>query len=501
MNPRLRLWSFVILGTALGVYFGASLADESYGWATLAALLCGWVIVEFASDAPPDAWLLAGAFVGYVIGNRGFAQIQPAAQIPLLPAEAVLMVAVPALVVRMAMKRQEGLRRDFLNYAIIAWVVIGSSRFPIDLGRYGVIALRDYAMVYYAAFFFVSQAYGANPAAEKLLLRAVTVAFAGLLPAVVLNEVAPDFLYDHFTFRGIPIIYHKSDLIGTSLAAGFFWLWTRAQKGGRFAWYAPAAASLLLIGLMASPRAAMAAVALTTLLWLAVRRWRIAVAQVGIIAVASVLTLAVVSLSGRDVRTSAPYSALEHAESIFDPSGRGSYINAASGDPGDNNRFRMIWWRDVIDETLHTNPVLGLGFGADLASRFLADYQLLGDETFSARSPHSMLVTVFGRMGALGFLAWVAVSAGLARAVWRLFRRGEPDGMGLASIVCVIWISACVGVVLEGPMGAVAFWTVAGLANARALRERPGREEPLPVPEAETPVAKAAALDTQSAIR
>jgi hypothetical protein len=494
MNPRLRLWSFIILGTALGVYFGASIADESYGWATLAALFCSWVIVEYASDAPPDAWLLAGAFVGYVIGNRGFAQIQPAAQVPLLPAEAVLMVAVPALVARMAMKRQDGVRRDFLNYAIIVWVVIGTARLPIDLGRYGVFALRDYAMVYYAAFFFVSQAHGSSPASERLLLRSMTVAFAGLLPAVLMVEVAPDLLYDHFTFRGIPIIYHKSDLVGTSLAAGFFWLWTRAGKGGRAYWYAAAAASLLMIGLMASPRAAMAAVALTTLLWIAVRRWRIAVAQAAIVAAASALVFAAYGLSGRDIRTSAPYSALEHAESIFDPSGRGSYINAASGDPGDNNRFRIIWWGDVIGETLATSPVTGLGFGADLASRFLADYDLLSDETFSARSPHSMLVTVFGRMGILGFLAWVAVSAGLARMVWRLFRRGDPDGMGLASMVCVIWTSACVGVVLEGPMGAVAFWTVAGLANARALREpHPGL--------AETPVAKAGALDTESAIR
>jgi hypothetical protein len=458
----------------------------------LTALASCWVILQWKSTIPPDAWFLAVAVFGYVVGNRGFAQIQPAAQIPLLPAEAVLIVAVPSLVARTAMKHQVGVHRDFLNYAIIAWVVIGTARLPLDLGRYGVIALRDYAMVYYAAFFFISQAHGSSQASERLLLRTMTVAFAGLLPAVVMVEVAPDLLYDHFTFRGIPIIYHKSDLVGTSLAAGFFWLWTRAGKSGRPYWYAAAAASLLMIGTMASPRAAMAAVALTTMLWIAVRRWRIAVAQVAIVAVASAVLLAAYSLAGRDIRTSAPYSALEHAESIFDPTGRGSYINAASGDPGDNNRFRVIWWGDVIDETLSTSPLTGLGFGADLASRFLADYDLLSDETFSARSPHSMLVTVFGRMGAIGFLAWIAVSAGLARMVWRLFRQGDPDGLGLASMVCVIWASACVGVVLEGPMGAVTFWTVAGLANARALREPPP---------AETPVAKAVALDTESAIR
>ena len=154
--------------------------------------------------------------------------------------------------------------------------------------------------------------------------------------------------------------------------------------------------------------------------------------------------------------------------SIFDPAGKGSYINGDSGDPGDNNRFRTIWWRDVIGETLEKNPVFGLGFGSDLASRFLADYDLLTDESFAARSPHSLIVTLFGRTGFVGLFAWLTVSAGLARMVWRLFRKGEPDGIGLACIVCVYWISACVGVVLESPMAALVFWSAAGLASASA---------------------------------
>ena len=257
----------------------------------------------------------------------------------------------------------------------------------------------------------------------------------------------------------------------------------------------PAAVSLLLIGVIPSPRASMAAVVLTTVLWLAIGRWRILAAQIAIISVASILTLAAVGLSGRDLRTSAPYSAYEHAVSIFDPEGTGSYLNAESGDPGDNNRFRRIWWHSVFDETLSKNPVFGLGFGSDLATRFLADYDLLSDENFSARSPHSMVMTVFGRMGIVGLLAWIAVSVGLGRMVWRLFRRGEPDGVGLASIVCITWISACFGVVLEGPMGAVVFWSVAGLASSRLGLGSPHDEAGSP----ERPVAKSVVFDTQPA--
>ncbi|HEY5078437.1 MAG TPA: hypothetical protein VII43_01265, partial [Opitutaceae bacterium] len=96
-------------------------------------------------------------------------------------------------------------------------------------------------------------------------------------------------------------------------------------------------------------------------------------------------------------------------------------------------------------------------------------------------------------MGIVGLLAWIAVSAGIWRVVWRLLRGGDPDDMGMASIVSVTWLSACVGVVLEGPMGAVIFWTALGLASARSASAR----APLAGAPAELPVAKPGALDTQ----
>jgi hypothetical protein len=501
MTPRIRLLVVALAGVVLGVFIAVNIADENYGWATILALLCCWIVVERASEAPPDAWLLSAAVVGYIVGNRGFAQIQPTARLPLLPAEAVLFVAVPALVARIAMKRTIGIRKDALNISILAWIVIGSIRLPLDMRRFGIIALRDFAMIYYAAFFFIGQAFGSEAASSRVLKRALTTAFLVLPPVVVFNELAPDFLLDHFTWRGIPVIYQKSDLIATSLAAGFFWLWTRMNKSGGRPWLLAAAASLLLIGIIPSPRAAMAAIALTTILWLLIGRWRIAAAQFAIISGASILALAVAGLSGKDLKTSAPYSVYEHAVSIFDPEGTGNYINAESGDPGGNNRFRLIWWRDVIDETLTTSPAFGLGFGSDLASRFLADYDLLTDENFAARSPHSMMVTVFGRMGILGFLAWLAVSTEIAILIWRLFRREEPDGMGLASIVCVTWISACFGVVLEGPMGAVVFWTALGLASSNLHEGKTAAGAVEGAAPGERPVAKPGALDTQTLLR
>jgi hypothetical protein len=217
------------------------------------------------------------------------------------------------------------------------------------------------------------------------------------------------------------------------------------------------------------------ALGVVTVMWLIARRWRIAAAQVLIIGTAVSVVIFISALGNNNLRQTAVYSTYEHAVSIFDLEGTGTYVNQASGNPGENNRFRMIWWRTVISDTLAQNPVLGLGFGYDLAARFLVEYELLAAEDFATRSPHSMLVSVLGRMGFVGLGLWLAVAGGMLVLTGRCFQQGNLDSIGLVSLAWVFWFSACFGVVLEGPMGAVVFWTALGLANA-GLTDLPADE-------------------------
>ena len=112
---------------------------------------------------------------------------------------------------------------------------------------------------------------------------------------------------------------------------------------------------------------------------------------------------------------------------------------------------------------------------------------------------------VIGRMGLLGLAAWVAVSASLFALAWRTLRRGDPDQMGLVSVALSVFLSACFGVVLEGPMGAVVFWTVLGLANARANAPPSGPASPqthcTSTASGEWPVANGASLGSESVAR
>src|SRR5262249_54438655 len=82
---------------------------------------------------------------------------------------------------------------------------------------------------------------------------------------------------------------------------------------------------------------------------------------------------------------------------------------AFASDVGDaaagNNEFRAAWWKSVIDETNDKSPLLGLGFGYDLAKKFLISYRAVNPYEFDTRSPHSILLTIFGRMGIVGILS------------------------------------------------------------------------------------------------
>jgi len=151
----------------------------------------------------------------------------------------------------------------------------------------------------------------------------------------------------------------------------------------------------------------------------------------------------------------------------------------------DNNRFRLVWWKSIATEVLETNPLLGLGFGYDLAAGFLREYdQDLGDE-FTARSPHCVVFTALGRLGLVGFVIWITFCGLVTMRAWKAMRHGaDTVQVGLWCVTIVMLVSATFGVVLEGPMGAVIFWSALGLATAEsqlsATEISPEVPEPLP---------------------
>ncbi len=363
MNPQHRVLITAAICCVLALVLASQVANESYGLLGLLSVSILWIFTEWFGKARPEAWLLAIGLFGYIVGNRGFAQTSLLSSSPFFPSELMLLVALPAVSVRLALRKSLPIRKDALNILIFLWIMAGTIRLPSDFGRFGIMALRDYAMVYYAAFFFLTQDLEDHSASAKVLGGAIKWAFA-ILPVVIIGTyVAPDFFLSTFTFRNIPLIFHKSDLSAVFLTCGFFILWTQWVAKRAAYWLLLGGTSLLLLGTLASPRAAMVACFFVTCAWILSRRLQIALFLAGLVTTAVIMIVAIALFQGRDVRETSAYASYERVVSVFDFQAQGTYIHRDSGDPGDNNRFRLVWWRTVITDTVRKGPVMGLGFG------------------------------------------------------------------------------------------------------------------------------------------
>jgi O-antigen ligase len=198
--------------------------------------------------------------------------------------------------------------------------------------------------------------------------------------------------------------------------------------------------------------------------------------------VAAIVLLVAAEVRHQSWRQTPLHRIYERVASIVDPLGQRTY-QTDDAFKGDNNVFRMVWWRAAVTETLETNRWFGLGFGHDLAARFVQQYLPESTEDFTARSPHNVLITVFSRMGLAGLALFLCVVGAMTTRTWRALH--DPERIYTSGAAwCSAWVlllCAGFGVVLEGPMGAVVFWTLLGLANA-TLRDEATPEENAQLP-------------------
>ncbi|MBI4621987.1 MAG: O-antigen ligase family protein [Verrucomicrobia bacterium] len=485
MNPRLRNSLIVALGVAIAMVAGWQIANESLIQAgALGTALALWLASRLCGISA-DALVAGLALAGYLIGNRGFAQLS-VPNLPLLPGELTLGLGLCFIIWNAARTKELPVRRDALNAMLLTWLACGAIRFGYDVRVHGLMALRDFAILYYSLFFFLAQGWWADPDQRRWVQRCLTVGFAVGAPIFLAFARWPDFFVNNLSVRGVPLVYVKSDVQAGLLIAGTYWFLHRYVSSRRLGWLLLAATNLLGV-LSANSRAALVAFGVTCLWLVACRDWRILrpIAALGAVGLAVLLTLPIVTQ--RPWKESIAYRFYESAASIGDTQGARSYETADLGDKPDNNRFRLTWWRIVVGETWSEGRWTGLGFGYDLSDQFLRIYYAESSEEFSTRSPHNYPLTVFARTGLIGVGLLLVCLAGITMRTWRAGRRAaqsdqpsEPFAMWVGT--WGIFVSACFGVVLEGPMGAVVFWTLLGMANAAGSEPAPTSEPALPDP-------------------
>lgn len=455
------------------------------GVAALIAVITGWYVAEGSLALPSvlgavlflcilnrllgrrvDA-LVAGVVVfGYLTGNRGFAQLH-VPNVPLLPGEAVLLLGALLTFWISAHTKTVPLKRDSLNVFVVLWMLVATARLPLDVRSYGFMAVRDYAMVYYAAFFFLGQAWAADEPSRRWLMACLVGGLALCAPFFAAFDQAQAFFLTQATIGGIPLVYVKSDVAGGFMVGGTLWFAYRYAQRRQLRWLLWSAVALVGVGISNS-RAALVAL-MVGIGWLLVLRGWGTLRVMGLYLLIGFSGLLIhAAATSRPLPETPLYRMYESVASVFDLRGEARITVESLADKPDNNQFRVVWWRTVIWETWDGGKWLGLGFGADLAEEFLRNYYGDAEQEFVARSPHNFLLSVFARTGLIGLVGFLGVMAAMVRRTWRAAQTAANDRetVPLWILAWTILTSACFGVVLEGPMAATIFWMALGLANA-----------------------------------
>ena len=477
-NPRMNLVVDLELPTSRRLIAVAGLVAALWlGWKVAYGELVGPGIVlallvplltGYATGIATDALVAGVVFFGYLVGNRGFAQLNVPG-IPLLPGEAALGLGLTFAVWRMAWTKSLFFQRDALNLWLLVWIIVCGVRLPHDMRTHGFVALRDFALVYYGGFFFLAQSWSRNETWRRYLELCLSAGFALAAPVSVLFNLWPE-IFARLSVAGVPVIFVKGDVAAGFMAAGVFWFGaTFARNKNRWALLMMAICALGAV--FSNSRAALLAVLVGFAGLVFLRERRITRALL-LIAAVGALCLSIESVWPRSPGArSYGFRLYESLQTVLDISGTHVPVTADLGDKPDNNRFRLVWWEAVLAQTFDEGPLLGLGFGRDLAEQFVRRYYSDNSDEFNTRSPHNFAITVFARTGLLGFGLLMAV---FAAAFVRMRRnaKAEPNSGGAAVWLAPvsIFVAACFGVVLEGPMGAAIFWTTLGLANAGSHR-------------------------------
>lgn len=467
------------LGLLFALFVGVLLGNDSLvlpiGIACAGPALL--IYLMFFRNIRIEALLLGFLVFGYMVGNRGFAQIGVGgANSPLFFGEVILAVCVALLVLRFTTTREQIIPPTPLGWAIFGFVVAGGIRLYLDTiahvnGVPAMLAIRDSAAVYYALFFFIAYRLGKDAPSRRFLFRSIILAAIVLLPVAALQYAVPDFLY-RFSWHGTPIIYQKGDLVASFLAITSYFFFLNHARGAARLWLSLLSIGSLGLMLIFMSRAAWLGFGAAGVLLVIARRPHFLLYQAAMGAV-GLLCLALLKIA--DVESGGGYLSRfsDKLLSVTDVSGTGTYRGTVGEMSADNNKFRTVWWQSVFDDTMAKAPVFGLGFGYDLAAGFLRNYYgNSGQSDFTTRSPHSIWLTMLGRMGIIGLLAFTSVVIlvlhGAFSAALRVARgRAPPESLAVWCAVVILLGAASFGVVLEGPMGGVLFWSFLGLAASQ----------------------------------
>jgi uncharacterized membrane protein SirB2 len=421
---------------------------------------------------------------GYALLDRGFAYLASVPGTPVFAAELILLLGGAYAVLATGSFRL-AVQRSVPAGCLLAFTVWGLARTAPDIPRYGLDAIRDAALWYYAlTAILVAAMVRAAPTLPQRWARwyaplAVVLLLwsgVGLLLSNAASPVVPG--------TGVPLFAHKPGNIAVAavIALSFLWLVPGRPMDRRVRALLTALATIVILAVGTQNRGGLLAASAGLLLTAALmgrRGWRMA-AVILVTVLAGLVTawgldIHVQGSQGRD------YSVAQLIDNLASIPGGGS----TGGQLSATVEFRNDLWSGTLNLARDQGAlVTGLGFGPNLA----AELGLQGQANDPLRSPHNSHVDVLARMGFVGAALWLLLWMSWYSAVLRRLI-GTPGSLSQVSggvlKVCLVGVTAILvnayfDPTLESPQAALWLWTLVGLGVALAAPHRAGPHRAAP---------------------
>jgi hypothetical protein len=364
-----------------------------------------------------------------------------------------------------------------LGLLVIGYMLLGATLTLRDLPVYGLDALRDAAMWYYAGFYFAGLYIARATRAGERMWAALKLVWLFALGWNILTGPFPGLIEDlspTVTSRGVPLLGGSGSENFMHLALGAILvmigelLHTRGRLGRLFSHSVVLLAAALLFIAAEGRGVKIAVVGALAAGFLAAWNTPIAPALPHRLIKSGVIAGWSICIFLLFVETSF-LTNLGHMD---------RFLELFAGESSGTAYWRSLWWSNLWASVHQTNPLLGLGFGLNLG----LENPFLGADLSSewpVRSPHNFNMTVFARMGYAGLSLWFLI---LCAGLGGLFLRVRKGGLGRQAyspsrhrelvfwlmMLVATWLNSSFGVLMEGPVLGVWFWFALGFATGRA---------------------------------
>lgn len=133
-----------------------------------------------------------------------------------------------------------------------------------------------------------------------------------------------------------------------------------------------------------------------------------------------------------------------------------------------NILFRVLIWRDMVEEVIRERAWLGVNLGKPQRSLSIEKGDFAGGEWGRDGwiAPHNAFLHMIYRAGVFGFLMVLSIMAYLFMMTKKFIKRKSLEGLFLVSILVYWLVIASFLVVLELPYQGIPFWTLFGMVLA-----------------------------------